>query len=806
MATPGQDESQDEFIARCIPIVVEDGTAEDGEQANAVCHSMWAQAKEAAGATVGGDGVDAAPDAQPADTTQPVRESLVVEARIEPAQGEPELQGIRWDVTIIGAGKRPGDLVIIGDREFVRSLNDKLYSTEALIASVPFWDGARVYDNHLTNEEFKDRGGMRSVAGEWMGTIIKPWWEAESRQLHGIFNVVEASLAAKLKAAWDSGVLDTVGLSIDTFPTYGQDADVEGQSLPTIEGFDQIVSVDIVARPAAGGGFNRLLAAEQQTQTTEEFQMDEKEIQAMIDRAVAEALAETDTETETEAVEEEPETAPVAEVQGEQTPQAPEPVITDLQPQPAGGIGDAALRQMACRLMLRDKLEEARLPVDASKLVRDAFDNRIFESSDLDTYIAQVRGIVATRDPSGQVSGAGGRSAVVSVFDERDMQEVAFMKKVMWDSEFRALEGIEEDWVKERVPEAYTSWIRNGRPTVSRPYRLSELVIQILGGNPFDVRASEAVTTTNMSSIVKNTVNILLANDYAQRQKWWGPLVRTEVVDTIDTATLVRVFGLSTLDIVNEGAPYTEMTWVDEEETATFIKRGNYVGVTIESMLAEKINVIRTLPSRLATSWHNTISLSVSNVFTVNSNAGPVLTTTGALFNATAVTSTGGHANLLTAPLSFSAYGTARTAMMKQTDQVLGTGQRLIIQPRFLVAPVDLEPAANQIRNSENEPGVADNDINPHYQRFDVIVNPHETDTNNWVLVADPQQFPAIWLIFLRGLQAPAIFEAGDESSGAMFTNDTLRYKVRLMTWRFSSTYDCAPVSDFRPLHKNNVA
>jgi len=41
--------------------------------------------------------------------------------------------------------------------------------------------------------------------------------------------------------------------------------------------------------------------------------------------------------------------------------------------------------------------------------------------------------------------------------------------------------------------------------------------------------------------------------------------------------------------------------------------------------------------------------------------------------------------------------------------------------------------------------------------------------------------------------------------AGAMFTNDTIRYKVRMYGQRFSSTYDCAPVADFRPLHKSNV-
>ena len=198
-------------------------------------------------------------------------------------------------------------------------------------------------------------------------------------------------------------------------------------------------------------------------------------------------------------------------------------------------------------------------------------------------------------------------------------------------------------------------------------------------------------------------------------------------------------------------------------------------------------------------------------MFTVNTAAGPALSDTGALFNATAVTSTGGHANLLTTALSLSQFGTCRTAMMKQTDQFTpdgssaAEGERLLIEPRYLLVPVDLETTALQIRNTEQITASANNDVNPYYHKFDVVVVPHWTDVNNWALVADPSMFPAIYLIFLRGRRVPEIFAAGDETSGAMFTNDTFRYKVRLMTWRFSDTYDCAPVADFRPLHKSNV-
>lgn len=48
MPTPLMGETQGDFISRCIPIVIEDGTAKDPRQATAVCFSLWEQAKKEA--------------------------------------------------------------------------------------------------------------------------------------------------------------------------------------------------------------------------------------------------------------------------------------------------------------------------------------------------------------------------------------------------------------------------------------------------------------------------------------------------------------------------------------------------------------------------------------------------------------------------------------------------------------------------------------------------------------------------------------------------------------------------------------
>ncbi len=41
MPDPNDYDNKEEFMDECIPQVIEEGTAEDGSQAFAICNSMW---------------------------------------------------------------------------------------------------------------------------------------------------------------------------------------------------------------------------------------------------------------------------------------------------------------------------------------------------------------------------------------------------------------------------------------------------------------------------------------------------------------------------------------------------------------------------------------------------------------------------------------------------------------------------------------------------------------------------------------------------------------------------------------------
>lgn len=787
----------------CVKDVEAEGYSK--ERAIAICHASIVEAE--------------GPAVEPAQ-----RQRHIVEADIAPRGAGAKFAGREWEVTIIGA-ESPASIVTHKGTEYVRSKNDRLYSCTGLRDSVQEWDGIDVYDNHLTDEEFEERAGMRSVAKEWLGSIVNPRWDAGARKLIGTFKLVDEPTATKLKNAWDQDVLHTIGLSIDTKPQETV-AVVEGKRQPLVEGFEKIFSVDVVAKPAAGGAFNRLIAAQTTGGNSMPATLEALEARiAQLEKALAAQEQEVPAPVETpeEAVEEV--VAAVEEVAEEAPPEASPAQVAQVAadaaqvvadeiaeeeeqaPAPAPEAEDVSERihKLECKLLLAEKLLAAKLGAKDKAVVEAAFAGRTFEAAEVDVMVKRVKEAAAGRDPSGRVNGVGGTRISVGM-NERDVRETALMRLLMGNSKFRALESIDADYVRDRWSPSYKAWIKAGRPK-DRYRRLSSWTYDF--GDPFTdpERFYEAATTSSMSSIVKNTLNLILAADYSVKEEWWDPIVTTEEVDTIETATLARVFSLSsTLSVVPEGQAYTELTWADEEETAAFVKKGNFVGITLETMLKDHLNVVRSIPQRLSNIWYNTLSALVSGVFTVNTNTGPALASTAALFNATAVSSATGHANLLTTPLSYAAYGASRTAMRKQTDYLLGAGRKLLIVPRYILVPVDLESTAQPIFDTEFKPGSANNDINPYYKECQVIVVPDWTDANNWALVADKAQFPAIYLLFLTGRRVPELYSADNETAGAMFTNDTLRYKVRMLTWRYSSTYECAPVSDFRPLHKNNVA
>ena len=158
-------------------------------------------------------------------------------------------------------------------------------------------------------------------------------------------------------------------------------------------------------------------------------------------------------------------------------------------------------------------------------------------------------------------------------------------------------------------------------------------------------------------------------------------------------------------------------------------------------------------------------------IFTDNSGVGPTLADGGALFNATAVTSTGGHANLTTTALSAAQWDDVSTAvydqpmLVKQATGLTGVGPKMAINPRYLLVPRALQLTAMKILypTLENAANIYSENLQ-RGQPGDVVTVPEWTDATDWAAVCDPRIAPAIFVGERFGMM-PEIFIAGDGSA-----------------------------------------
>ncbi len=315
-----------------------------------------------------------------------------------------------------------------------------------------------------------------------------------------------------------------------------------------------------------------------------------------------------------------------------------------------------------------------------------------------------------------------------------------------------------------------------------------------------------AVNSSTMANMTANVLNKRLVNEFKQYPRWWEPVVLAEDFSSLQAVKWITLGGVGELPTVAEGAAYTELSWDDSAESASFVKKGGYLGITLETIDKDDTARVRAAPRALAQAAWLTLSKTISAIFTASSGVGPLISDGTALF-------TSGHGNLGSTALSVTSYNAARLAMRKQTE--LNSAERLgaLTAPKYLLVPPDLEITALQVLASEYDYTYAlsngtaapvnvltqgnDFQARMNFARSRVIVVDLWTDTNDWAASADPRLYPTIGLAFRYG-RMPEIFSVASPTAGLMFTNDTMPVKVRF--------FFAAGPMDYRGLYKANVS
>lgn len=292
-------------------------------------------------------------------------------------------------------------------------------------------------------------------------------------------------------------------------------------------------------------------------------------------------------------------------------------------------------------------------------------------------------------------------------------------------------------------------------------------------------------TTATLPNLAVDAMNRVIAEQFAalEHYRWYERVASVAPNDgRLHAMKWLTLGGIGDLPAVSEGAAYTELSVADAKESASFVKRGGYVGITREMIKNGDIMQMQAIPRALAAAAVRTRSAAVGALFTANSGVGPTLAQDSkALFHLD-------HANLATTALGTdaAAWRAARSECFQQPE--LGGGKPLGIFPRYLLVPAELYDTALSILGyGEGMPTV----YTPEAQgrgfadpRPIPLVVPEWTDATDWAYIVDPALFPVIQMSYSqapggRSHPIPELFAVVSETSGLMFSNDVLPIKVR---------------------------
>ena len=304
--------------------------------------------------------------------------------------------------------------------------------------------------------------------------------------------------------------------------------------------------------------------------------------------------------------------------------------------------------------------------------------------------------------------------------------------------------------------------------------------------NPDYARLQSANSGT-LAGMAVNALNkaVMLHYDNLLTYRWYEQIVHVLPHDgSTQQLQLIHMDGLATLPSVAEGAAYTEATAGDSKETAIFQKYGSYVGITLEMIRRSELARIQAIPRLLVQAAIRRRSAAIASVFTANPTLADDST---ALFHAN-------HGNQDTAAFGSGAWEAARTRIFEQV--LPGSGKPLALWPTYCLVPIELYDDAlaafgygSGDVGKPNAAGTAQEPniyamTRPGDPRPVPVVVPEWSDATDWAYIVDPRLHPVLVMAYANapagGVHAlPELFEVRSETSGLLFSHDTLPVKVR---------------------------
>lgn len=311
-----------------------------------------------------------------------------------------------------------------------------------------------------------------------------------------------------------------------------------------------------------------------------------------------------------------------------------------------------------------------------------------------------------------------------------------------------------------------------------------------LSNNQLALKVMAAQSTSDFPLILSNVAGKMLRAAYGAYPSTYQIWCAVGEVSDFKANPRLQMGSFNNLAVIPEGGEYTYGSLTEEGESITAATKGKMLQLTRQMIVNDDLGAFNRRAMLLGRAAARTVNNDVYELLTSGaSNNGPTMSDTGQLFNSTAVTTAGGHANLAGsggAP-SVATISAGRAAMRKQKDA--GLKDVLNIMPRTILGPVVLEDTIWAILNSTADPA-SSNSRKANYVRdvatLELVTDPFldGISATGWYLAADPMDAPLIEVDFLDGEREPFIDESIDWQSDAMEMKVRLDYGLSAIDWR----------------------
>ena len=280
-----------------------------------------------------------------------------------------------------------------------------------------------------------------------------------------------------------------------------------------------------------------------------------------------------------------------------------------------------------------------------------------------------------------------------------------------------------------------------------------------------------AMGSSDFTNILRDAINKALLKAYEEFPSQWSMWARR--TSAADFKTIYRIALSEAPNLVSrtEGGEIRYVNLSDGQESYALVEYAGGLRLTRRAIINDDMDAFSRIPQMQAQAAARKEDDVAYAILTANA----AMADTGALFNATAVTTAGGHANLagVGAALSVTTLAAASAAMGLQKGPKLAA--MLNLQPRWLVVPVTKRVLAEQLIGSINDPAQTVAVTNPFANKLGVIANPRldASSTTRWYVLADTSQIDTVEVCFLQGEEAPVLKQESD------FDTDDAKFAIR---------------------------